>query len=77
MKILKCGHLPNAKSNGKPCCVLCQCFEFGDNVPNLTNRKAKCSDCGKIVDSKFNLAFFVYQPKQEFDKFYCGCYGWD
>lgn len=77
MKVLKCGHLPNAKKDGKPCCVMCNCSEFAKDVPNLTNRKARCSDCGKIVDSKLNLAFFIHKPNEQYDKFYCGCCGWD
>lgn len=77
MKILKCGHTPNAKKEGKPCCVICNCSEFSNSTPNLIGRKSLCFQCGKIETSSLNLAFFEYRPKQDFDKHYCGCYGWD
>lgn len=30
-----------------------------------------------IVDSSPRLAFFEHRPDEEFDKYYCGCWGWD
>jgi hypothetical protein len=27
--------------------------------------------------SSSNLAFFEYRPNEEYDRFYCGCFGWD
>lgn len=77
MKLLKCGHEPNATSNGKPCCAICNCFEFAENEPDLTGRWARCSDCGRIEPSRLNLFFFVYKPNCKYDSFYCGCKGWD
>lgn len=42
-------------------------------------RMAKCSYGCKdsIVESSSDLAFFQSNPEQEFDRYYCGCYGWD
>lgn len=76
-KLLKCGHEPNATQNGKPCCVICNCFEFAETKPDLTGRCAKCSDCGNIQPSNYNLIFFRYRPDCQYDSFYCGCRGWD
>ena len=80
--LMKCGHTANAEyDNGKPCCLICspkrEAYEVVDNKPNLTGRKAKCTDCGEIVDSNWNLPFFEYCPDKEYDRFYSGCWGWD
>lgn len=79
--LMKCGHTANAETNGKPCCLICapkkEAFEVITNLPDLTGRKAKCTDCDNIVDSNWNLPFFEYRPNEEYDRFYCGCYGWD
>jgi hypothetical protein len=78
--MMKCGHVANAKHNGKPCCVLCCGIRDGwDQIsenPDLTGRHAKCATCGQVKHSIENLAFFEYRPDQEFDLFYCGCRGW-
>ena len=74
---MKCGHSANAVCNDKPCCAICSCFEVAIHKPNLLGRKAQCCDCEKIVESSINLPFFEYRPKHPFDKFYCGCKGWD
>ena len=76
--LMKCGHTANAEtSDGKPCCVICACFELAEKQPSLQGRKAKCSYCGKIVDSNYNLPFFEYKQEQEYDSYYCGCRGWE
>jgi len=80
--LMKCGHTANAEyDNGKPCCLICspkrEAYEVVDDKPNLTGRKAKCTDCGEIVDSNWNLPFFEYCPDKEYDRFYSGCWGWD
>ena len=77
---MKCGHVNNATSNGKPACAICTCFDVDHEVTGkegLENRKAKCSDCGRISDSRWNLPFFSHNPDKEYDSYYCGCYGWD
>lgn len=80
--LMKCGHTANAEyDNGKPCCLICspkrEAYEVVDKKPNLTGRKAKCTDCGEIADSNWNLPFFEYCPDKEYDRFYSGCWGWD
>jgi hypothetical protein len=53
---------------------------------DLTGRMAKChyksgrdgkAHANGPVASSFSLAFFEYKPDQEFDTYYCGCWGWD
>lgn len=61
--LMKCGHTANAEyDDGKPCCLICspkrEAYEVVDEKPDLTGRKAKCTDCGEIVDSNWNLPFF-------------------
>ena len=80
--LMKCGHTANAEyDNGKPCCLICspkrEAYEVVEDKPNLTGRKAKCTDCGEIVNSNWNLPFFEYCPDKEYDRFYSGCWGWD
>lgn len=80
--LMKCGHTANAEyDDGKPCCLICspkrEAYEVVDDKPDLTGRKAKCTDCGEIVDSNLNLPFFEYCPDKEYDRFYSGCWGWD
>lgn len=31
----------------------------------------------EAVDSSWDLAFFQHKPNEEYDEYYCGCYGWD
>jgi len=49
-------------------------------------RKNECGTCGKTTDGicrcerdsdPKRLAFFEHRPGEEFDRFYCGCSGWD
>ena len=80
--LMKCGHTANAEyDDGKPCCLICspkrEAYEVVDDKPDLTGRKAKCTDCGEIVDSNWNLPFFEYCPDKKYDRFYSGCWGWD
>ena len=75
--LMKCGHTANAQTlSGEPCCAICNCYEI-KNKESLDGRKAKCSSCGKIVDSEYDLPFFRFEPDKEYDSFYCGCWGWD
>ena len=64
--LMKCGHT-----------VICDCTELADENPSLQGRKAKCSFCGQIKDSDYDLPFFEYKPDKEYDEYYCGCGGWD
>lgn len=75
--LMKCGHTANAEtSTGQPCCIICGCTEIMPK-PDLTGRKARCSFCGKEVDSNYNLPFFEYRKDKDYDSYYCGCGGWD
>ena len=82
---MKCGHSANAykikdgvQIDG---CAICDCFEEEEELPDLTGRKAICTGHKwseqRIVDSNFNLPFFKNIPDQEYDAYYCGCWGWD
>lgn len=66
--LMKCGHIAQGHDeNNNPICVIC----FGitqnalivveeNNIPSLEGRKAKCTYCGNIRDSSYDLAFFEY-----------------
>lgn len=76
-----CGHTANAqKGDGSPLCVICYGIVPGaDEVaetPNLEGRMAECT-CNRRVPSDTQLPFFEHTPNKEFDRYYCGCYGWD
>ena len=75
--LMECGHSANAIYNNKPRCVICDCDTKAKTIPNLEGRKARCNECGIIIDSSINLPFFKYKPECEFDDYYCGCEGWD
>lgn len=83
--LMKCGHSANAQdSQGNPVCVICVGVDPGATevekeafgTEGLEGREAKCS-CGNHGPSKWELPFFEYQPEASFDKYYCGCRGWD
>lgn len=74
--LMKCGCVNQGTTNGKPICITHECEEIEQELPNLEGRIARCS-CGRIKKSRFNLAFFVYKPKEKYDRYYCGCEGWD
>jgi hypothetical protein len=91
--------------NPTPACVICDCFEVADTVPDLTGRKARCAyfgqggfrnyeylsrikgkcsreKCECEVPSSYDLPFFKlaelsYKKDKEYDRFFCGCSGWD
>lgn len=85
LKMMKCGHVANSTICRKGKCVegcgmcgedgLIEDTEF--DVSQLEGRKARCTYCGCIVDSKLTLPFFHFNPNREFDEYYCGCRGWD
>lgn len=77
---MKCGHIANATSNGKPVCAICSCFEVERECKEnegLEGRIAKCTSCNNTTPSNWGLPFFKYKPDEERDAYYCGCYGWD
>jgi len=80
--LMKCGHVAQGEnSEGKPCCVICfpdvESQIVDEEAPDLTGREAKCSECGRIVPSSYDLPFFEHRPDHEFDDYYNGCRGWD
>ena len=82
-KLMRCGHAPVAQdATGKWVCPICIGLVEGadipaDNLPSLQGRSAQCLYCERTKESRFDLPFFEYRPKAEFDLFYCGCRGWD
>jgi len=82
--MMKCGHTANGKINGKPCCLICYGIKDGatevakeSDLPNLEGRVAKCAYCENTQPSSFKLAFFEYKSNEKYDKYYCGCRGWN
>lgn len=82
--LMKCRHIGYAEtSDGRPYCPICDCDQIADESEelDLTNRKAKCPQCGKVVPSSYNLPFFqpreLFNPKSDWDSFYDGCCGWN
>ena len=77
--MMKCGHAPNGTemATGKPVCVICGCNEIV-KTSDFTNRESYCLyGCGAQVPSSDNLPFFEYRPNLKFDRYYCGCRGFD
>ena len=58
-------------------CLIHDCTDVATAEPDLTGRKARCSYGGAEVASSTRLAFFEHRPNEPFDKYYCGCFGWD
>lgn len=89
MYLMKCGHVVSTKiDETQPICLVCDCIDVEREIISdaelddiLKGRKAICSSHkyseNKPVDSKWTLPFFEYCPDEEYDKYYCGCYGWD
>ena len=82
MFLMKCGHVNNAHdSKGNPACIICGCFDVDTKLEKPTDglegRQAKCPDCGRTTESRWDLPFFKRNPHSEFDSYYCGCYGWN
>ncbi len=82
--LMKCGHVANMKDlYDNPICGLCH--ELNDDAykvekecvgsTELKGRKAKCIYGDSETKSKWNLPLFRYCPDEEFDEYYCGCYG--
>ena len=82
---MKCGHVANAKIDGKPCCAICYGIKDGaTEIDTLLidesihkGREAKCPYCKTIVNSSYKLPFFKYKKDEQYDEYYCGCYGFD
>lgn len=78
--------------DNNPVCVIHVGFTpdaeiVNENPPDISGRKARCSYYGSHCKSEANsdgsgsrwnsLPFFVSQPTEEYDQYYCGCWGWD
>ncbi len=77
--LMRCGCRGSAEFDGKLCCAVHFPAPASMTIaepPNLEGRKARCNGVAE-VDSSTDLAFFVYQPQKPFDRYYCGCRGWD
>lgn len=89
--LMQCGHTANATqkllfpdSEGRtevPLCAICLGINEGatrvaERAVDLSNRVAKCY-CGRTRPSSLKLAFFEYCQTEKFDRYYCGCNGWD
>lgn len=82
--LMQCGHTAQGiDSNGDPVCVICAGINphahipvHNEDLPNISDRKAKCTLCKNFEKSDFNLAFFRYMPDKAHDLYYCGCKGW-
>lgn len=93
--LMECGHVARARINQtkEPFCPVCFCSTKALQIPDLTNRIARCYNFGHEVVSKLgrmhfitcrgerpsslDLPFFYYKPNDTYDQFYCGCDGWD
>jgi len=86
--MMECGHnAMSVDSEGNPACAICVGIDPGARIvakvqPDLTGRRCRCEyygyKCRSEADSEVKKnQFFEYQPDQEFDRYYCGCYGWD
>ena len=85
--LMKCGHVSTAidLKTGKPVCSICAPAKDGMTVERvvegategLEGRKARCTWCGRVTNSRWNLPFFAYSAKSDTDSYYCGCGGWD
>ena len=90
-KILKCGCAANARrkeigwDDFKDSCSLHGNTEVAEVQPDLSKREMKCGCCSKTLPSDSDEAFFEYNGDKkdykgnviEFDRFYCGCRGWN
>jgi len=43
----------------------------------FSEKSGKVGDYLSEIESSWTLPFFEHCPDQEFDKFFCGCWGWD
>lgn len=67
-------------------------YEIDHDPPVLKGREAICTHADerhldqshgkeravtKVVKSEVGLPFFKYLPDEPYDRYYCGCWGWD
>ena len=84
--LMQCGHVGNSHDlYGNPLCAICFGINDGADIIEkecvknigLEGRIAKCTYGDKTTKSKWSLPMFKYCPEEEFDEYYCGCYGWN
>ncbi len=88
--MMLCGHAANAVGpDGAPSCAICIMLDPGatvvdSNPPDFSGRQMLCSyrvkrngDNHVPVPSDPSRAFFEHKPDEEYDRYYCGCWGWD
>ena len=68
--LMKCGHVSNAidEKTKKPVCAICigltdKAEIVEENLPDITNRIAKCSCCENRQPSSFKIPFFEFCGK--------------
>ena len=70
-------NLFNEKKNViKPPERLAKCCYSRDGIGGQ-RRKSNCSPCEGLRPSHTRLAFFKSRPLEQYDEYYCGCFGWD
>lgn len=82
-------HRNHADGTKTPVCAMCLGIGDlgGDEVmperPSLEGREMKCTYLrtrnGREhtpMPSRWNAAFFEHRPDDDYDRYYCGCYGW-
>jgi hypothetical protein len=83
---MACGHAANGHDpQGNPVCAICAGIDPGAaqavEKPDLAGRTARCLGCRNnppsATPSAWSLPFFEYRLDHPFDRYDCGCYGWD
>lgn len=80
MYLMECNCVAQGTTKeGKPICLTHMERRIKREIPQLKDRLAKCMyGCkGSVTESSVTLPFFVYQPDNRYDQYYCGCYGWE
>jgi hypothetical protein len=90
MPTMQCGHQGLGTFEGEPVCLVCfpkpESMKLNADPPDVTGRRARCCyygsrakgrKCTGEEDSHYGLPFFHHRPGEEFDSYYCGCWGWD
>lgn len=63
---------PPSFSGREACCAYASPGKYGPSWKGETRGGRHC-----VQPSNSSLPFFESRPNDEFDYFYCGCFGWD
>lgn len=85
---MKCGHMASGQDEkGNPVCIICsstkndkeskRVAKIYTNNDDLKGREAGCYYCKHTTESRWDLPFFQHNANKPYDKYYCGCRGWD